>query len=125
MRIWTIALCLGLMLAICAVAQAADQALPVPGKPFATESITVSTSAIGTTATLCRIGGIQQRALIEVRGGSIFATLHDATATPSTSNALDLAIGTLLILDRPDLLRMIQNSGAAQVIVICLTTSPG
>lgn len=126
MRVSTVVLCLGFMLAICTVAQAADQALSVPGKPFATESVTVSTTAIGPTVTLCRLGSMQQRALINVRGtNGIFATLHDATVTPSTSNALDLPTGSLMILEHPDTLRMIRNGAAdAQVIIICLTNAP-
>ena len=102
-------------------AWAADQALVIEGSPSATESITVSTTAIGPTAGLCATTSQGGRALVNVRTNGVFANLHSATSTPATANALDWPAGTMVIIDYPAKLRMVRSGAVdAQVIIVCL-----
>jgi hypothetical protein len=98
--------------------------LVIEGSPSATEAITVSTTAIGVTTGLCATGGISGyggRALVNVRTNGVFATLHSAATTPSTSNGLEWKVDTMVVLDFPSKLRMIRSGAAdAVVIIVCL-----
>lgn len=113
-----LALALGLALL---AAPAWGQGL-IQGQPADEETITVSTSAIGVTSTVCRanVGDATSSrvgAMLQVKGNGIFYSLHSATATPDSGD-FDGNPGDYLILNGPSVnkLRMIR-SGAADATV--------
>jgi hypothetical protein len=101
---------LGLVLTICAWA--------IDGIPYAEETITVSSSAVGLTAGLCTQSGVVNPALVQVKTNAIYFTLHSATATPDSGD-YEAAAGTYLEVQRPDRLRMIRQTSDAAVKVTC------
>jgi hypothetical protein len=104
-------LALALLLALCPT--------PARAQPFASEVLTVSTSPIGITDSLCRVGPTVTGAVIEVVSGTINYLLHDASATPgATSHKLEA--GGVLTLRAPLKWRAIRNGGSdATVRVTC------
>ena len=88
--------------------------------PFASEVVTVSTTPIGITANLCRVGGASTSAIVEVVTGTINYLLHDAAATPGATSHL-LTVGSVLEMVEPYKFVAVRNGGSdATVRVTCV-----
>lgn len=98
----------------------------VAGAPSDEETITVSSSAIGITSTLCRANAgdatsTRVNAMLQVKANGIYFSLHSASATPDAGD-FEAVPGDTLILNGPSVnkLRMIRSGGAdATVHVQC------
>lgn len=90
----------------------------IDGMPYAEETITVSSSAIGVTAGLCTLSGVVNPALVQVKTNPVYFTLHSATATPDSGD-YEAAAGTIIEVQRPDRLRMIRQTSDAYAKVTC------
>ncbi len=90
----------------------------VVGTGFAEETLTVSSSALSITATLCLVRGRQTPALIEVLTESIYFTLDSPTATPDSSDYA-APLGTVISVNKANQIRMIRQSADALVKVTC------
>jgi hypothetical protein len=85
----------------------------VTGIPFAEETVTVSTTAIGTT--VCGTSP----ALIQVKSNGIYFTLHSATATPDADD-YEASAGDFIEVDHPSRFRAIRSGAAdAKIKVTC------
>ena len=116
-------------LVVLGIVGAASVALPTSppvmlGIPFAKETITVSSAAVGITTTLCRVGGIaggaETKALVQVATNSIYFSLHDATVTPGNTN-YTAATNDWIVINVPSKLRMIRVAGDGFAVVTCFT----
>lgn len=118
---------LGLGLVVLALTCSVRPAGAIRGAPAATELLTISTTPLGITDTLCRVGqsatGSPTGALVEVLTGTINYTLHAADATPgATTHTLEA--GGLLELHAPHLFRVVRNGGSdATVRVTCFESA--
>jgi len=97
---------------------ATGPAWAIDGIPYAEETITVSSSAVGITANLCTQNGVVNQALMQVKTNGIYFTLHSATATPD-ANDYEAAAGTYLEVTRPDRFRAIRQTADAAVKITC------
>ena len=109
-------------------ATSADGAPPflVPGDPYASEKITVSTSAIGITNTLCRVGGVatgpETPAIVQITTNGIFFTIHSSTNWPlATVGAYKAATDVWIPVPVPSKLRMVRQTNNADAIVTCVS----
>ena len=95
------------------------------GIPFAKETITVSTGAVGITNTLCRVGGVaggaETKALVQIATAGVYFLLHSSTATPNSAD-YSAATGDWIAVRVPSRLRMVRSGGSdGAAIVTCFT----
>ena len=96
-------------------------ALDLLAPTSAEETITVSSSAIGITTSVCTDGTKRQKAMIQVKSNGIYFSLHSSTATPDSGD-FEAVAGDLFKLSEKEVskLRMIRSGGAdATVKVQC------
>ncbi len=100
---------------------AVSSAIAAVGRPFAAEVVTVSTTATGVTAGLCKIGETVNPALIMVKDQRVYFTLNSASATP-TSNDYVGNPGDVIEVDYPELFRAIRADAVdAKLKVTCFS----
>lgn len=122
-RILTAGFLLALVLGGVAGGLAAGPAFLMPGIPYAQERISATTTtAVGITDTLCRVGGVstgsETPALIQVVSNSIYYTIHSTTGTPVATDYLGAA-NDFIPVNVPSKFRAIGNSGTAVLVVTC------
>lgn len=100
---------------------AAEAQLFIPGVPTSSEeTVTVGSSAVGPTASLCGPGNNQGGALVQVTTAGMYATFNGPTVTPDSNDFRFYAGDTFYI--RPlRMLRMLRiTSTSANVKIQCV-----
>ena len=96
--------------AVVAALLAGSIALACDGIPAATESVAVSSAAVGLTSSNYLIGTNERCALIQVQSNNIYFRLDSATATPVSTDYIGY-VGDIIVIEYPSKFRAIRVSG--------------
>lgn len=99
-------------------------ALPAMVWAAASEMLTISSTPIGVTSTLCRFGTPlspgEHGVFIQILDESVYYTVHGAAAVPSSIEGGLAPANTILELDRASDFLAVAVSGDARAYVVCV-----